>query len=153
MVAAEAEERVPLVAYARYRLAAAMLSAQSGRDQAAATLRSAYATAVELDARPLASMIEILARRARIALKAVVGPSTAAEQPFGLTEREQEVLALVVAGRSNREIGEALFISPKTASVHVSNILAKMEVDGRVEAATLAVRMGAVPPPATAGSR
>ena len=63
------------------------------------------------------------------------------------------MLALVVAGRSNREIGEALFISPKTASVHVSNILAKMEVDGRVEAATQALRLGIVTPPAASGAR
>ncbi len=67
-----------------------------------------------------------------------------AGSPYGLTERELEVLELVVAGHSNREIGAALFISPKTASVHVSNILAKLDVDGRVEAATMALRLGIV---------
>jgi len=61
-----------------------------------------------------------------------------------------EVLILVVDGRTNREIGEALFISPKTASVHVSNILSKLEVDGRVEAATMALRVGLVSPRAPA---
>jgi DNA-binding CsgD family transcriptional regulator len=61
---------------------------------------------------------------------------------LGLTPREAEVLALVAAGRSNRQIAQALFISPKTASVHVSNILAKLGVAGRVEAATIAHRLG-----------
>jgi DNA-binding CsgD family transcriptional regulator len=61
---------------------------------------------------------------------------------FGLTRREREVLALVAEGRSNREVAAALFISPKTASVHVSNILSKLGVDGRGEAAALAHRVG-----------
>ena len=64
---------------------------------------------------------------------------------FGLTEREREVLLLVAAGRSNPEIAQALFISAKTASVHVSNILAKLGVSGRVEAAAVAHRLGVVP--------
>jgi DNA-binding NarL/FixJ family response regulator len=52
------------------------------------------------------------------------------------------VLALVAAGPSNRQIGQALFISPKTASVHVSNILAKLGVSSRLEAAAVAHRLG-----------
>ena len=64
--------------------------------------------------------------------------------PFGLTDREREVLSLVAAGRSNGQIATALFISPKTASVHVSNILAKLGVSGRVEAAAVAHRNGLV---------
>jgi DNA-binding NarL/FixJ family response regulator len=70
----------------------------------------------------------------------------ASERPtsFGLTEREREVLSLVAAGRSNGQIASALFISPKTASVHVSNILAKLGVSGRVEAAGVAHRLGLV---------
>jgi DNA-binding NarL/FixJ family response regulator len=60
----------------------------------------------------------------------------------GLTSREIEVLQLVAAGRSNGEIGTALFISTKTASVHVSNILAKLGVSGRGEAAAVAHRVG-----------
>ena len=64
---------------------------------------------------------------------------------FGLTEREREVLLLLAAGRSNPEIAKALFISAKTASVHVSNILAKLGVSGRVEAAAVAHRLGFAP--------
>lgn len=78
---------------------------------------------------------------------------TPAEDPMaalGLTSRERDVLRLVAVGRSNRQIAEELFISPKTASVHVSNILAKLQVSGRGEAAALAhrLRLGdAAPPP------
>ena len=61
---------------------------------------------------------------------------------LGLTRREAEVLALVAAGRSNRQIAQALFISPKTASVHVSRILAKLGAASRVEAAAIAHRLG-----------
>ena len=61
---------------------------------------------------------------------------------FGLTARELEVMRLVAEGRSNGEIAERLFISRKTASVHVSNILAKLGVTTRVQAATVALRMG-----------
>ena len=61
------------------------------------------------------------------------------------SDREREVLELLARGLSNREIGTELFITPKTASVHVSNILAKLGVSGRVEAAAVAHRLGAVP--------
>ncbi len=76
----------------------------------------------------------------------VAGMSRPADQlaRFGLTDREREVLKLVAAGRSNPEIAKALFISAKTASVHVSNILAKLGVSGRVEAAAVAHRLGVV---------
>jgi DNA-binding NarL/FixJ family response regulator len=59
-----------------------------------------------------------------------------------LTSREREVLRLVADGRNNREIAAALFISPKTASVHVSNILTKLEVSSRTQAAAIAHRSG-----------
>jgi DNA-binding CsgD family transcriptional regulator len=68
--------------------------------------------------------------------------STRRPDTFGLSGREREVLALVAQGRTNREIGERLFISQKTVGVHVGNILAKLEVSGRVEAATVAIRLG-----------
>lgn len=66
-------------------------------------------------------------------------------ESLGLTHRERDVLRLVAAGRSNRQIAEELFISPKTASVHVSNILAKLGVSGRGEAAALAHRLRLFP--------
>ena len=61
---------------------------------------------------------------------------------LGLTSREAEVLALVAAGKTNREIGAELFVSEKTASVHVSNILRKLGVSSRVDAAAIAQRVG-----------
>ena len=69
----------------------------------------------------------------------------AADSPvarLGLTPRELEVLLLVAEGRTNKMIGETLFMSEKTASVHVSRILAKLGVGGRVEAAAVAHRLG-----------
>jgi DNA-binding CsgD family transcriptional regulator len=66
---------------------------------------------------------------------------------LGLTEREREVLCHVAAGQSNAQIARALFISPKTVGVHVSNTLAKLGVGGRVEAAAIAHRLGVTGPP------
>jgi predicted ATPase/DNA-binding CsgD family transcriptional regulator len=63
---------------------------------------------------------------------------------FRLTRREREVLRLLVAGRSNREIAAALFVSHRTATTHVTNILAKLGVETRTEAAAIAVRQGLV---------
>jgi DNA-binding NarL/FixJ family response regulator len=88
-----------------------------------------------------------LARRTRLSLDEPDADAVlpAAEDPlarFGLTGREREILLLLAAGRSNPQIAEALFISPKTASVHVSNILAKLGVDSRIEAAAVAHRLG-----------
>jgi DNA-binding CsgD family transcriptional regulator len=111
-------------------------------------LQAAYQTAVRLGAAPLRREIELLAQRGRIRLElpaelAAVepeAPSVAAS--LGLTRREAEVLALVAAGRTNRQIGKELFITPKTASVHVSRILAKLGVTGRGEAAAVAHRVG-----------
>ena len=72
------------------------------------------------------------------------GPRTspAATDTIGLTDREREVIPLVAAGRSNQQIADALFITRKTASVHVSNILGKLGVANRVEAAAVAHRLG-----------
>jgi DNA-binding CsgD family transcriptional regulator len=81
-----------------------------------------------------------------VRLEAATEPSPAQAQSvsasLGLTEREAEVLALLAAGRTNRQIGQELFITPKTASVHVSRILAKLGVAGRGEAAAIAHRLG-----------
>jgi DNA-binding CsgD family transcriptional regulator len=130
--------------WARYRQAESVLTAGNDRGVAVAALRRAAALARNLDAVPLARRTNDLASRARIDLMPESVPSAAVEPdpapPFGLTKREREVLALVSAGRTNREIGEALFISEKTASVHVTHILDKMGVSSRVEAALLASR-------------
>jgi DNA-binding CsgD family transcriptional regulator len=76
-------------------------------------------------------------------LRGFVGePAPRRGDPFGLSPREREVLALISQGRTNREIGERLFISQKTVGVHVGNILAKLDVSGRVEAAAVAIRLG-----------
>jgi ATP/maltotriose-dependent transcriptional regulator MalT len=112
------------------------------RDGAAEPLQRAAVLAAGLGAEPLSEQIAILARRARIRVPALGGDVTAGRGPgeegLGLTERELEVLRLVTAGRSNREIAAELFISPKTASVHVSNILGKLGAATRGEAAARA---------------
>jgi len=133
-------------AYAGFRQAEALLATAGDRDTAAAVLGRAAAVTGRLGARLLDGEIQALARRARLdlaqhAVPAAAGVPTPAAQ-LGLTRREVEVLALVAAGRSNRQIAQALFISPRTASVHVSNILAKLGVAGRVEAAAVAHRLG-----------
>ena len=107
------------------------------RDGAAERLQRAASLAAELGTRPLGEQITLLARRARIQLAGEELPEEPAGD-LGLTERELEVLRLVAAGRSNREIAGELFISPKTASVHVSNILSKLHVGSRGEAAATA---------------
>jgi predicted ATPase/DNA-binding CsgD family transcriptional regulator len=98
------------------------------------------------DIASLTAEVEELARRARITLGAevAVAPESSELARLALTEREHSVLALVAEGHTNREIGETLFISEKTASVHVSRILAKLGVRSRVEAATAAHRLGLV---------
>jgi DNA-binding NarL/FixJ family response regulator len=99
---------------------------------------------VALGAEPLRAELEALALRARIDLQApgTPGPETAQRSTLGLSEREIEVLVLVARGRTNRQIAEELFITEKTAGHHVSNILAKLDVANRLEAATIAHRSG-----------
>ncbi|WP_435975447.1 helix-turn-helix transcriptional regulator [Streptomyces sp. Qhu_M48] len=136
-------ERPLLLARARHRLADALLVEGGRREEATALLREARAAAVRLGVRPLREDVELLAARARLSLtpqkRAPVAET--GDDSFGLTPREQDVLRLVAAGRTNRQIAEELFISPKTASVHVSHILAKLGVAGRGEAAALAHRL------------
>jgi DNA-binding CsgD family transcriptional regulator len=138
-------------AYARYRRAEALLASGRRRAEAADELRSAKATAVDLGAVPLERLVDDLAQRARIDLEPGPHAAHAAEGPLSglaapLTRRELEVLTLLAEGRSNRQIAETLFISESTAGVHVSNILGKLGVTGRTEAAALAFRSGLITP-------
>jgi DNA-binding NarL/FixJ family response regulator len=130
------------IARARWRLAEA-LAEVGRRDEAEEQWRTAADTADRLAAKPLRRALDNLARRARI--------GTAPQLPDGevltsLTSREREVLRLIAAGRSNREIASVLFIAPKTASVHVSNILGKLGAASRTEAAAIAHREGLAGP-------
>jgi DNA-binding NarL/FixJ family response regulator/tetratricopeptide (TPR) repeat protein len=126
-------------ARSRWRLAEALLAA-GRRDDAQVAAKAAHAVAVRLGAEPLRAEVEALARRGRLDL-GLDAPGPGAEAA-GLTRRELEVLRLVAAGRSNGQIAETLFISRKTASVHVSNILGKLGVHTRTEAAAAAHRLG-----------
>jgi ATP/maltotriose-dependent transcriptional regulator MalT len=133
-----------LAGYAWWRGAEALLAA--GLPRAAATaLQSAAASADGHE--PLLAHVRALAQRARIPLHRAPGAVTKAPPPdalapYGLTGRELAVLRLVAAGRTNAQIGAELFISPKTAGVHVTNILRKLGVSNRVQAAALAERAG-----------
>jgi DNA-binding CsgD family transcriptional regulator/tetratricopeptide (TPR) repeat protein len=135
-------------AYAQWRQAEALLYQREPVSRAVEPLQAARATALRLGARPLLAEIESLARRGRITLEVPqVETEVAASSPvdqLGLTDRELEVLRHLAAGRSNREIGEVLFISAKTASVHISNIFRKLDVTSRVQAAAVAHRLGLV---------
>ncbi|MGH2446791.1 MAG: helix-turn-helix transcriptional regulator [Candidatus Limnocylindria bacterium] len=128
------------IAAALVELAAADL-AQRRREDGAASLAEAHTIAVGLGANPLRTRIEVLARRARIGLEGVDSADDAADR-LGLTRREREVLALLADGRSNRQIGEELYMAESTAGVHVSNILGKLGVTRRSEAAAVAHRLG-----------
>ncbi|MFF8025437.1 AAA family ATPase [Streptomyces sp. NPDC007896] len=123
------------------RLAEALLVADR-REEAAERARAARDTAVRLGAVPLREELDTLIRRGRLA----DSPSAADRVP-ALTARESDVLRLLARGRTNRQIGEELFITGKTASVHVSNILAKLGAAGRTEAVAIAYREGLVEPP------
>jgi DNA-binding CsgD family transcriptional regulator len=124
-------------AYCRWREAEATLDG-GGRSRATASLQEAWHLARELGAEPLLKRIVSLAQRGRIELRDA--PAEAVATPLqtgarlGLTAREIEVLSRLAAGCSDREIAETLFISKKTVSVHVSNVLRKLDVSGRVEA-------------------
>ncbi|GAA3540485.1 LuxR family transcriptional regulator [Nonomuraea rosea] len=114
--------------------------AAGDRQGAAVRLARAKELAGPLGATALLEQLDVFGRRARIGGGG--GPEeTAGGLPLGLTARELEVLREVTSGRSNREIAEVLFISVKTVSVHVSNILAKLGVATRGEAAATAHRL------------
>ncbi len=141
--ASTAWERVGAVypaTYARWRQAEAVLHEGGSRADATATLRAAHADAGELGAELVRGELEGLARRARVDIGAAGGAPESPLAEHGLTARELEVLALVGEGLTNRQIAERLFISPKTASLHVSRILAKLGVSNRTMAAEVAHR-------------
>jgi DNA-binding CsgD family transcriptional regulator len=143
------EGLVHLRAYTGYRFGAALL--QDGRrDEAAPVLADALERARALRAAPLEADITAVARRGRIRLPGV-DDSTSVPAGAGvwLTPREHDVLALVTAGRTNAQIAGELFISPKTVSVHVSNILAKLGATSRAEATTIAHRDRLIDPQPT----
>ncbi len=133
-------------AYAHFREAEAVLASRCDRVRAVDALTAAWAMAKDLAAQPLSQDIEALARCARIELTdepaTRTGPSEARLTSLGLTPRELEVLRLLAVGYTNPQIGEALYISRKTASHHVSRILAKLGVTTRVEAAGIAHSAG-----------
>ncbi len=138
---------MPDVAYCRYRQGEALLDT-GDRAAAASALGEARSIAVRVGMTPLLARVEALARLARLSLDTApvaADPDrpAAPPDPWGLTAREREVLDLLAQGRTNRQIGEALFISGKTASVHVTHILDKLGVSSRTEAALLAGRSGA----------
>jgi DNA-binding NarL/FixJ family response regulator len=122
----------------QWRLAEALTEA-GRRDEATEQWRQAVHTADKLAARPLRRALDDLARRARIG---TAEPRADGRVLGSLTAREREVLRLIAAGHSNREIASVLFIAPKTASVHVSNILGKLGAASRTEAAAIAYREG-----------
>jgi DNA-binding CsgD family transcriptional regulator/tetratricopeptide (TPR) repeat protein len=140
-------------AYARWREAEAHLQ-RHHRAAAGAALGLAAESAADLGAKPLAREISGLGRRSRLGLARSSAPSesggrggsgaASAVDRFGLTPRELEVLELLGGGLTDRQIGEDLFISHYTASIHVSRILAKLGVSSRTEAAGNAYRLGLI---------
>jgi len=127
-------------AYCRYRQAEALVAAGASRLAAAVPARAAHAVTARLGAAPLRREVELLAERARLDLAPPEVPA-AGEDDLGLTPREREVLDLIAHGLTNREIAGELVISTKTAAIHVSNILRKLDVPTRVEAAAIAQRL------------
>jgi DNA-binding CsgD family transcriptional regulator len=137
-------------AYARWRQAEALLATKAPKP-AASALREAHRVTIQLGEKPLRQEIERLAQRARIDLtppKATVNKaaSPSAGTQHGLTPREQQVLQHLLEGWSNRQIARALFITEKTASVHVSNIMSKLGAANRSEAAAIAHRLRLLEP-------
>jgi len=129
--------------YVRWRHAEALVMRKTAGEASVRAVREAHAAAERLGAALVLAEVEKLARWGRVDL--VAGEEDAhvplPADEYGLTEREREVLASLVDGRTNREIAEAMFISVKTASVHVSNILRKLGVANREEAARLGSRL------------
>jgi DNA-binding NarL/FixJ family response regulator len=145
----EAIERPYAVAVTTFRQVEALVEA-GDRAAAAEPARTALEGARRLEAGWLVDEITALADRARIELADGASGSERDgdgdagdrdEDPFGLTDRERQVLALIAEGATNRQIGASLFMAEKTASVHVSRILRKLGVSSRTQAAAVAHRL------------
>ena len=131
-----------LRAYALYRQAEASLAARRLRQESVKPLQEAAAICARLGAHALQAKISALGRRARLPLETGVATLPGASKPAGLTDRELAVLRLLARGHTNREIGAELYMSPKTASVHVTHVMHKLGVRSRVEAAAAASQLG-----------
>ena len=145
-------------AYCRWRAAELVLAGGGPRGEVPAMLVAAYRTADRLRAEPLRREIADLARRARVPLavgedgaagggegaevNVAAGDELSVADRIGLTARERDVLQLMAGGATNREIAAQLYISPKTVTVHITRILAKLDARTRVEAAGVAQRLG-----------
>jgi DNA-binding CsgD family transcriptional regulator/tetratricopeptide (TPR) repeat protein len=130
-------------AYADLHAAEALALSGAPRAEVAAPLRAAHMIALDVGSPPFLEEVESLARRAGVSLGADKGePDRDAVRTLGLTHRELEVLRLLADGATNRQIADELFITPKTASVHVSRLLMKLGVSNRAAAAAAAHRMG-----------
>ena len=139
-------------AVCRWRLGEALLAAENRgadrRGEAAVELRAAEQVADSLGAAPLRDAVRQLARRARVTLQADAEPEPPARDvldPF--TPRERAVLGLVAMGRTNRQVGDELYISEKTVSVHLSRIMAKLGASRRAEAVAVAYERGLLDQP------
>jgi len=133
-------------AYARLRQAEALIGARK-RSSAMEPLGTARRAAKRLGATPLAAVVDGVAQTARLVLRDGSPATTEPPVPFGLTRREVEVLGLIADGLTNRQIARRLLIAEKTAGVHVSNILGKLGVANRGQAAAAARRAGAIGDP------
>ncbi|HEX7171258.1 MAG TPA: LuxR C-terminal-related transcriptional regulator [Candidatus Limnocylindria bacterium] len=129
-------------AYSLHRLGEAFLTAGASAAEIDGALREAHEIATNLGALPLEKLVRATGRRAGLAYRRsgrkAADPHTTVERYGSLTPRERDVLALVAVGHTNREIAEELFITEGTAGVHVSNILSKLAVRSRTEAAAVA---------------
>ncbi len=128
-------------ALASLRLAEAILKQSRRPPDLAEAVRRTHRLAIEIGANPLRDKAVALARLARISLAEPVARRASTAGPVHLTQREREVLAQLVVGRSYREIAVALFISEKTVSAHISNMLRKTDTTNRNELAALADRL------------
>ena len=128
-------------AWALVRYAECQITADQ-RPTAISSLTTARAIGTELRAEPLVRAVDDLARKSRLTVAADARDDRRPPVRHGLTARELDVLGLIAQGRSNDQIAKELYISPKTVSVHVSHVLAKLDVASRAQATTVAHQLG-----------